>query len=85
MTLQTGEALTVREVAERRQVWLAALAGSRELQVHLDAAALTSVDTAGVQLVLALRRECQTQGGELAITPAGGVLAEGLSRLALGD
>jgi ABC-type transporter Mla MlaB component len=84
VTLQTGELLTIREVAETRQAWLAALAGSRELQVQLDAAALTSVDTAGVQLVLALRRECQTQGGHLALAPAGGVLADGMSRLALG-
>lgn len=83
MTLELTGALTVREVSETRQAWLSALAEGQQAPVTLDVAGLTSIDTAGGQLLLALRRECQAQGRRLTITPDGGVLTEGLARLAL--
>lgn len=83
MTIPIQGPLTVREAAETRQAWLSALAAGHESEVVLDVTGLTSIDTAGVQLVLALRRECESLGGRLTVQPGGGALAEGCERLAL--
>lgn len=83
MTLRLPEALTVREVSGTRQVWLTELGATPDTVVELDPTELEKIDTAGIQLLLALRRDCEDRGGQCKWTTASGLIQEQLAKLGL--
>lgn len=79
--------LTIYAVSELRSAWLDWLTalpeGTAESAVQLDAAAVDTVDAAGLQLLVALRRSLQAQGWRLSVTPASTALREACSVLGM--
>lgn len=73
--------LLIGEVAEVRRLLLEALVGIRSLS--LDVRALTRVDTAGVQMLLALVRETARRGIELSWRGESPALSQALGSLGL--
>lgn len=60
--LDTGTTLISSTVAEVRERWLQQITGAAAVQ--LDVSPLNTVDTAGLQLIVALQRECGRSGIE---------------------
>lgn len=63
MALQLPEHLTILEISEWQEAMGALLAVSPELQI--DVSPLTRIDTAGLQLLLAVVQEAQAKGGSV--------------------
>jgi anti-sigma B factor antagonist len=76
-----GASLEIRDVDEIRGRLLDALNGASGLEVDVGAVATT--DTAGVQLLLALRAEAAHRGISLAFTGSSAALSRALSVLGL--
>ncbi len=83
MTLRLDGALTVREVSVTRHLWLTEIGLNPEPVVELDATELQKIDTAGVQLLLALRREVEGRGGQLRLRAGSGQIEEQFAKLGL--
>ncbi len=80
--IQLPSSLTIRGVRELKKQLASSLTGG---DLGLDAAAVNEVDTAGVQLLLAIRRHVVAQGGTVTWSGAsellrGAVRALGLSQ-----
>ena len=58
--LSCGDVLDARHVTARQREWIPAL--SKAARVAVDTTGLTDVDTAGVQLLLAVARQCRDEG-----------------------
>ena len=76
-----GGSLEVRDVAEVRARLMAALDASTALRVEVGA--VSTVDTAGAQLLLALELEAVRRGARLEIAGASTALARTLDALGL--
>jgi anti-anti-sigma regulatory factor len=76
-----GTSLEIRDVDETRGRLLEALNGATGLSVEVGA--VTTADTAGVQLLLALRAEAAHRGIAVAFTGTSAALTRALSVLGL--
>ncbi len=76
-----GPALTIREVMSLKQQFHAMLAAGGA--VNLDGGAVSSADTAGIQLLVALALEAKTRNVEIAWRGASQVLLQSAERLGL--
>ncbi|MCU0969578.1 MAG: STAS domain-containing protein [Rubrivivax sp.] len=70
MALDAGPELTVVHAAARRETWLAALVATPGEPIALDLGGVQEIDSAGVQLVLALQRHAAAGGRALACSAA---------------
>lgn len=77
--------LTIYTVGELHPQWLAWLAADDDEEMQIDAAAVTDVDAAGVQLVLSLRRSLHDARRVLRITAASDTFAAACRALGVGD
>lgn len=77
--------LTIYTAAETRAAWLAALSAPAEGPLRVDAAGVTEVDGAGVQLLLALRRSLAARERALQLVGPSGALDSACRRLGLAD
>ena len=70
-----GETLDVSTVAAHREAWLKTLTDNRSgLRLQVDE--LTSIDTAGLQFLMAIQKEAEKQGKALVIAGANNLLQE---------
>jgi anti-sigma B factor antagonist len=74
-------ALTIYAASAARDGLLTALAGAAELEV--DLAAVEEMDTAGVQVLVLLKREAALAGARLTFTGVGPAVQDALDRLGL--
>lgn len=81
-TLALEADLTVMAVADLKSRLLAAL--QADADVVLDASAVSEVDGAGLQLLLAAQKQALAQGGRLLLQPLSPVMSEALSLIDLG-
>jgi len=86
-TLAAGAELTIVNAAAQQADWLAALAGLDAAAdagpLALDLSAVTEIDSAGVQLLLALRASLAARGRALHLQAPGGMVREALGTLGL--
>ena len=84
-TLAAGAELTIVNAAALQADWLAALAepDAGVDTVALDMSAVTEIDSAGVQLLLALRASLVARGQALRLHAPGGMVLEALRTLGL--
>jgi anti-sigma B factor antagonist len=69
--------LTIHTAADRRGALLAAI--ETEVELELDLSAVTELDTAGLQLLLLVRREVAHLGGRLTVVSASQAVADVLA------
>lgn len=81
-TLALDADLTVFAVADLKSRLLAALQADADLV--LDASAVSEVDGAGLQLLIAAQKQACAQGGRLRLQPVSPQLDEALSLIDLG-
>ena len=74
-TLALDGELTIYRAAETRTGLLAALSDSPE-GLEIDLAGVTEIDSAGVQLLMAARRDAQARGQWLRFTGCNGPVSE---------
>lgn len=79
--LTLGASLTLREVIDLQRELIVAEAGSDELR--LDGSGVQRVDTAGLQLLVALARRRKVAGQPLSWTGVSPALLQGSTRLGL--
>jgi phospholipid transport system transporter-binding protein len=77
----TGD-LTIASAQAQRQVLLDALAGDAEA-LHLDLSQVEACDSAGVQLLLALRHSARTRGLRLTLSDASAPVRDALKTYGL--
>lgn len=77
----TGD-LTIASAQAQRQVLLDALAGPADA-LHLDLSQVESCDSAGVQLLLAMRHSARTRGLRLRMTDASAPVRDALKTYGL--
>lgn len=58
-TLSVGEHLTIADVHDRQEEWQPLLDSKKDIVV--DAGAVTTIDTAGLQLLLVLKRSIESR------------------------
>ena len=75
--------LSIYTAGETRTAWLAWLAEHGEGPLAVDAAPVTEVDAAGVQLIVALSRSLAAQQRELRLRDPSPVLRNACERLGL--
>lgn len=84
-----GAALTISEVGDcqrgLRRLLLAPAAPAARASTCIDAHALRTLDTAGLQLLLAAGRHAQQRGGRLALLGAGELVRAAAAALGLGE
>ncbi len=83
LTLEVSGAFTVYEVAEHREAFLAALMRSSDISLELGG--VEDCDTAGVQLLLAVRRTVEKAGGSFAVSGLEGPVAGAMARIGIGS
>jgi anti-sigma B factor antagonist len=90
LTLAAGAELTIVNAAALQADWLAALAEAEGANgadgaeaLALDMSAVTEIDSAGVQLLLALRASLAARGQALRLHAPGGMVLEALRTLGL--
>ncbi len=81
--LRLDPSLRIEEVESRRNLLLERLRGPGP--VMIDVSGLESVDTAGVQLLLACRREATRRGVQLEYCGESPALTDALQRLGLAE
>lgn len=75
ISICVGESLNVATVAEQRESWLKALTDNQgSLRLLVDQ--LTSIDTPGLQLLIAIRIEAAKQGKLLVLSGASDLLQD---------
>jgi anti-anti-sigma regulatory factor len=81
-----GAALTISEVGDcQRGLRRLLLAPAAPASTCIDAHALRTLDTAGLQLLLAAGRHAQQRGGRLALLGAGELVRAAAAALGLGE
>lgn len=81
LSWQVGAELCISEASQQQAQWhqaLAALDAGQPCRVELDASGLEAVDSAGVQLLLSLKRQLEQLGGALVITAPSTALQQAL-------
>lgn len=71
------------EVAALLQAAIAGLGADGDAELELDLAAVTALDSAGVQLLLAAKKSAQAKGGALRVTGHSAAVLEVFDRLNL--
>ncbi len=79
--LQSGPVLDMKNCAGKREEWLAQLAANAS--VNLDLENLQAIDTAGVQLLISLERECSRMGVSLTLASENPVASEAFALLGI--
>lgn len=88
MRLPLDGELTIFRAAELAALLQAAIAGlgadgDADAELELDLAAVTALDSAGVQLLLAAKKSAQAKGGALRVTGHSATVLEVFDRLNL--
>lgn len=88
LTLPLGPELCIAQAAEQRDAWLKALAAvepGQAVQAEVDAAGVQALDSAGVQLLLALKAQLERQGGQLQLRAPNALVASALAVFGLDE
>lgn len=88
LSLTAGPELCIAQAAQIQSDWLQLLAGveaGQPCEAQLDLSGVESIDSAGLQLLLALKLQLERQGGQLVLASPGPAVRDALGVFGLDD
>jgi anti-anti-sigma factor len=88
LSLTAGPELCIAQAAQIQADWLQLLAGTeagQPCEVQLDLSGVESFDSAGLQLLLALKLRLEQQGGQLVLASPGAAVRDALGVFGLDE